>query len=179
MLDPEGHILTWNDGAQAIKGYSKAEIVGQHFSKFYLPEAVQSGWPARELALAEKEGRFSLTRGWRVKEGWLGILGVGDYHSPLHDTDWRKLCGFAKVTLDLTERKKADERIQNLNTELRNRVAQLDETRAILDLRTLELQKVSAQVLHIQDEERRRIARELHDDLGQQLGVHPEDDCWT
>ncbi len=151
MLDPEGHILTWNDGAQAIKGYSKAEIVGQHFSKFYLPEAVQSGWPARELALAEKEGRFS-DEGWRVKKDgsvfWALVI-----ITPLHDTDG-ELCGFAKVTLDLTERKKAEERIQNLNAELRNRVtAKLDETLAlILDPRTSKLQKVSAQVLHIQDE---------------------------
>jgi PAS domain S-box-containing protein len=166
VLDPEGHILTWNDGAQAIKGYSKAEIVGQHFSKFYLPEAVESGWPARELALAEKEGRFA-DEGWRVKKDgsvfWASVI-----ITPLRDADGR-LCGFAKVTQDLSERKKADERIQNLNTELRNRVTQLDETRAILDLRTMELRKVSARLLQVQDEERRRIARELHDDLGQQL----------
>ncbi len=166
VLDPKGHILTWNDGASAIKGYSKEEIVGQHFSKFYLPEAVESGWPARELALAEKEGRFS-DEGWRVKKDrsifWASVI-----ITPLRDADGR-LCGFAKVTQDLTERKKAEERIQNLNTELRNRVAQLDETRAILDLRTLELRKVSARLLQVQDEERRRIARELHDDLGQQL----------
>jgi PAS domain S-box-containing protein len=166
VLDPEGHILTWNDGAQAIKGYSKAEIVGQHFSKFYLPEAVESGWPARELALAEKEGRFA-DEGWRVKKDgsvfWASVI-----ITPLRDADGQ-LCGFAKVTQDLSERKKADERIQNLNTELRNRVTQLDETRAILDLRTLELRKVSARLLQVQDEERRRIARELHDDLGQQL----------
>jgi len=166
VLDPEGHILTWNDGAQAIKGYSKAEIVGQHFSKFYLPEAVENGWPARELAPAEKEGRFA-DEGWRVKKDgsvfWASVI-----ITPLRDADGR-LCGFAKVTQDLSERKKADERIQNLNTELRNRVTQLDETRAILDLRTMELRKVSARLLQVQDEERRRIARELHDDLGQQL----------
>ena len=166
VLDPEGHIVTWNDGAQAIKGYSKAEIVGQHFSKFYLPEAVESGWPARELALAEKEGRFA-DEGWRVKKDgsvfWASVI-----ITPLRDVEGQ-LCGFAKVTQDLSERKKADERIQNLNTELRNRVTQLDETRAILDLRTLELRKVSARLLQVQDEERRRIARELHDDLGQQL----------
>jgi PAS domain S-box-containing protein len=166
VLDPEGHILTWNDGARAIKGYSKAEIVGQHFSKFYLPEAVESGWPARELALAEKEGRFA-DEGWRVKKDgsvfWASVI-----ITPLRDAEGQ-LCGFAKVTQDLSERKKADERIQNLNSELRNRVTQLDETRAILDLRTLELRKVSARLLQVQDEERRRIARELHDDLGQQL----------
>jgi PAS domain S-box-containing protein len=166
VLDPDGHILTWNDGARAIKGYSKEEIVGQHFSKFYLPQAVESGWPSRELALAEKEGRFA-DEGWRVKKDgsvfWASVI-----ITPLRDADGQ-LCGFAKVTQDLSERKKAEERIQNLNTELRNRVTQLDETRAILDLRTLELRKVSARLLQVQDEERRRIARELHDDLGQQL----------
>ncbi len=52
ILNPEGNVLTWNPGAQAMKGYTRDEIVGQHFSKFYLPEAVQSGWPQRELALA-------------------------------------------------------------------------------------------------------------------------------
>ncbi len=166
MLDPEGHVLTWNEGARAIKGYSKEEIVGQHFSKFYMPEAVQSGWPNRELALAEKEGRFA-DEGWRVKKDgsvfWASII-----ITPLRNADGR-LCGFAKLTRDMTERKHWEERIQKLNTELRNRLAQLDETRRVLDLRTLELRKVSARLLQIQDEERRRIARELHDDLGQQL----------
>src|SRR5689334_9107013 len=53
LLDPEGHILTWNAGAQQIKGYSKDEILGKHFSIFYLPEAIKSEWPKQELALAE------------------------------------------------------------------------------------------------------------------------------
>src|ERR1700736_155010 len=52
ILDPEGNILTWNPGAQAMKGYTKDEVVGQHFSKFYPAEAIESGWPQRELALA-------------------------------------------------------------------------------------------------------------------------------
>jgi PAS domain S-box-containing protein len=166
VLDPEGRVLTWNDGARAIKGYSKEEIVGQHFSKFYLPEAVQSGWPERELALAKKEGRFA-DEGWRVKKDgsvfWASVI-----ITPLRSADGQ-LAGFAKVTQDMTERKKAEERIQNLNKELRDRVAQLDEIRQVLDLRTVDLRKVSARLLQIQDEERRRISRELHDDLGQQL----------
>jgi len=69
----------------------------------------------------------------------------------------------------MTERREAAERIQNLNRELRTRIAQLDESQRIIELRTLELQKLSTRVLQIQDEERRRIARDLHDDLGQQL----------
>jgi two-component system sensor kinase len=150
VLDPEGFVITWNAGAQAIKGYTRDEIVGQHFSKFYLPEAVESGWPTRELALAEKEGRFS-DEGWRVrKDGtsfWASVI-----ITALRDPDGR-LSGFAKVTQDMTERRKWEERIQELNRELRTRVNQLDESRHIVELRTLELQKLSVQLLHIQDEE--------------------------
>ena len=67
VLDPDGHVINWNAGAQAIKGYTRDEIVGQHFSKFYLPEAIESGWPSRALTLAQREGRFS-DEGWRAKK---------------------------------------------------------------------------------------------------------------
>ena len=58
ILDPEGRVLTWNSGARAIKGYTREEIVGKHFSVSYPQESIDSHWPERELALAEKEGRF-------------------------------------------------------------------------------------------------------------------------
>jgi PAS domain S-box-containing protein len=168
VLSPEGNVLTWNAGAQVLKGYSREEIVGQHFSKFYLPEAVESGWPMRELAMADKEGRFA-DEGWRVrKDGsvfWASVI-----ITALRDSTGR-LSGFAKITKDMSEPRDAAERINNLNRELRRKVAELDESRRIIELRTLELQKLSAEVMHVQDDERRRIARELHDDLGQQLSL--------
>lgn len=166
MLDPKGYVVTWNPGAQAIKGYTRDEIVGQHFSKFYPQEAIEGGWPARELALAEKEGRFA-DEGWRVKKDgtvfWASVI-ITSLRGPDN-----RIRGFAKVTRDMTERRQWDEQIQRLNRELRARVAQLDESQRVVELRTLELQKLSAQLLRVQDEERRRLARELHDELGQQL----------
>jgi PAS domain S-box-containing protein len=145
VLSPEGEVLTWNLGAEALMGYSKHEILGTHCSKFYLPEAVQSGLPAEELAIAEKEGRFANECWHSRKDGstfWACVV-----ITPLRGSTG-ELCGFAKVTQDITERREAAERITNLN---------------------LELQRLSAEVLQVQDDERRRIARELHDDLGQQL----------
>jgi len=168
VLSPEGNVLTWNTGARVLKGYSREEIVGQHFSKFYLPEAVESGWAMRELAMADKEGRFA-DEGWRVrKDGsvfWASVIITALRDSAGH------LSGFAKITKDMSEQRDAAERINNLNRELRRKVAELDESRHIIELRTLELQKLSAEVMHVQDDERRRIARELHDDLGQQLSL--------
>ena len=67
MLDPEGRVMTWNQGAERIKGYAASEIIGEHFSKFYSSEARESGWPQRELEIAASSGRFA-DEGWRVRK---------------------------------------------------------------------------------------------------------------
>src|SRR3954454_8408184 len=67
LLDTEGRILTWNLGGERIKGYAADEIIGRHFSTFYTREANDSGWPAHELSVAAREGRFE-DEGWRVRK---------------------------------------------------------------------------------------------------------------
>lgn len=107
MLDPEGRIATWNEGAQGIKGYTAQEIIGRHFSVFYPNEAVESRFPQYELEVAARVGSFE-DEGVRVrKDGsrfWASVV-----ITALRDPSGR-LVGFAKVTRDLTERKQAQER---------------------------------------------------------------------
>jgi PAS domain S-box-containing protein len=125
MLDPEGRVMTWNYGAERLKGYKADEIIGQHFSRFYPPDAASSDWPQRELAIARQEGRFE-DEGWRVrKDGtqfWANVVLTALY------SDRGELRGFSKVTRDITERKKYEERVNHLNAELTARVEELAET---------------------------------------------------
>jgi formate hydrogenlyase transcriptional activator len=106
MLDAEGKVLSWNSGAERIKGYSPDEIIGQHFSKFYPQESIDRGKPQHELVVAEAEGRFE-DEGWRIrKDGsrfWANVI-----ITALRGQDGR-LLGFSKVTRDYTARKSAEE----------------------------------------------------------------------
>ncbi|HET6929977.1 MAG TPA: PAS domain S-box protein [Candidatus Acidoferrum sp.] len=108
MLDPEGTVVSWNAGAERIKGYEAREIVGRNFSCFYPAEEVERGKPARQLKLALEQGRVE-DEGWRVrKDGsrfWADVV-----ITALHDATGR-LRGFAKVTRDVTEQKRAQELI--------------------------------------------------------------------
>lgn len=105
MLDPDGFVVSWNAGAEAIKGYRADEIIGQHFSRFYPPDSVARGWPEHELKVAGREGRFE-DEGWRLrKDGssfWANVV-----ITALYDPEGR-LRGFAKVTRDLTDRKRVE-----------------------------------------------------------------------
>lgn len=106
LLDISGHVLTWNKGAEQLKGYAADEIIGQHFSVFYPPQDIENGKPARELQEARKNGHFE-EEGWRVrKDGsqfWANVV-----ITALRD-ETGLLRGFGKVTRDFTKRKDAEE----------------------------------------------------------------------
>jgi PAS domain S-box-containing protein len=118
LLDPGGHIVSWNDGAQRIKGWTAEEIVGRHFSTFYTEDAVASDHPAHELEIAGREGRYE-EEGWRVrKDGtlfWANVVITALY------ADSGELVGFGKVTRDMTERKRNEEELREARAELERR----------------------------------------------------------
>jgi PAS domain S-box-containing protein len=103
MLDPAGHVINWNRGAQRITGYNAREILGQHFSVFFPREDCDAGLPARALATARKEKHY-LAEGWRLrKDGSKFFASV--VIDPIYEK--RKLVGYAKITRDISERQQA------------------------------------------------------------------------
>lgn len=147
MLDPAGNVATWNAGAESINGYKRADIIGQHFSRFYPEEDIRSGKPQRELEVACQAGRYE-DEGWRLrKDGsrfWANVIITAVKN------DAGTLVGFCKVTRDFTERMMARKALE-------------DSQRALREL--------SLHLLRAQDEERRLIGREMHDSLGQYLSI--------
>lgn len=106
QLDPFGNVTTWNPGAERIKGYAPPEIVGRHFSAFYTPEDIELGVPTRALSEAAEHGRFE-AEGWRLrKDGsrfWASVI-----IDRITDESGN-IVGFAKVTRDVTDRKRAED----------------------------------------------------------------------
>jgi PAS domain S-box-containing protein len=145
LLDPEGYIISWNAGAERIKGYRAEEIMGHHFSQFYPQEAIDRQWPEYELRMACAEGRFE-DEGWRIrKDGtrfWANVVitALFDEHG-IH-------VGFAKITRDLTDRKRIEalelaekrmtEFLAMLSHELRNPLAPIRNAVYLMQLKELD-----------------------------------------
>src|SRR5689334_22168518 len=134
LLDPGGHVQSWNAGAQRIKGYTPDEIIGRHFSIFYPPEEARRGKPAYGLRTALEEGRWE-EEAWRVrKDGsrfWASVV-----LTALFDEQGQHV-GFAKITRDLTERKQAEEeRTRLLNME---RGARAEAERSLQQLQAIQI----------------------------------------
>jgi PAS domain S-box-containing protein len=114
LLDPEGRVRSWNEGAQRIMGYTADEVIGTSFKRFYPEQAMASGFPDFELETAKREGRFE-DENWRVRKDrsqfWANVV-----ITALHDNTG-ELVGFAKITRDLTARREAEEQARNLAAE--------------------------------------------------------------
>jgi len=115
MLDPSGIVTNWNAGAERIKGYAPAEIIGQHFSRFYTDADRNNGKPARALKIARESGHY-VEEGWRVrKDGsffWASVI-----IDPIRDDDGT-LIGYAKITRDITERREAQLTLERVQQQL-------------------------------------------------------------
>jgi PAS domain S-box-containing protein len=115
MLSPQGHVVSWNKGAERIKGYKADEIIGKHFSCFYPPEAIAQGKPEQELRTAMEQGHAN-EEGWRVrKDGqqfWANVEITAIFE------EGGCLQGFAKITRDMTESKRSEQAIYDKNLEL-------------------------------------------------------------
>jgi len=182
QLNPAGHVVSWNAGAERLKGYRAEEIIGKHFSVLYLREDVMSGKPGLNLKEAAQHGQTE-DEGWRVrKDGsrfWANVV-----ITALRDQEGN-LLGFAKLTRDMTERRvkeealtkakellelRAEQRaavLTRVNHELRTEI--WDRERAEEQLRTSldQLRALAARLQSVREEERTSIAREIHDELGQ------------
>jgi PAS domain S-box-containing protein len=115
MLDPGGHVASWNAGAQRIKGYAPEEIIGEHFSRFYTPEDLDIAVPRTALETARTHGRYE-AEGWRMRKNgsrfWASVV-----IDAIHDDDG-KLIGFAKITRDMTEKRESQLRLEESREQL-------------------------------------------------------------
>jgi len=181
-LDPLGNVVSWNNGAERLKGYSAEEILGKHFSIFYPAEDVTSGKPEQILEEAAQRGQ-SEYEGWRIrKDGsrfWANVVVTALRNAK------GSLQAFAKVTRDMTARHSKEEAMakakellelrmkqrttvlgrvnQELRTEIAERGRAEQQLRASLD----QLRALAARLQSVREEERTSIAREIHDELGQ------------
>jgi PAS domain S-box-containing protein len=145
MLDIKGFITSWNLGAERICGFLADEIIGKHYSRFFLPDHATRGDPSIQLQFASIQGRYE-SEGWRVRKNgaqfWAHVI-----LTPLLDeTD--KLRGFSEIVHDITERKRAEEDLHSYADRLKT---------------------TSRRLVEVQESERRLLANELHDRVGQNL----------
>jgi PAS domain S-box-containing protein len=115
MLDPQGKVTSWNAGAERIKGYSAAEIIGSHFSRFYTADDRSAGLPDRSLRIAKELGRFE-KEGWRVRKD--GTEFVAHVVIDAIRSEQGELIGFAKVTRDVTERKRSQAALEQAQRDM-------------------------------------------------------------
>jgi PAS domain S-box-containing protein len=145
MLDMKGYITSWNLGAERIEGYRADEIIGKHYSRFFLPDHATRGDPGMQLQFASLQGRYE-SEGWRVRKNgsqfWAHVI-----LTPLRD-ETEKLRGFSEIVHDITDRKRVEEDLHSYADRLKT---------------------TSRRLVEVQESERRLLATELHDRVGQNL----------
>jgi PAS domain S-box-containing protein len=145
LLDMNGYVTSWNLGAERIEGFLADEIIGKHYSRFFLPDHATRGDPGMQLQFASIQGRYE-SEGWRVRkngsEFWAHVI-----VTPLRD-ETGNLRGFSEIVHDITDRKRAEEDLHNYADRLKT---------------------TSRRLVEVQESERRLLAMELHDRVGQNL----------
>jgi PAS domain S-box-containing protein len=145
MLDIKGYVTSWNLGAERIEGFFADEIIGKHYSRFFLPDHATRGDPGMQLQFASIQGRYE-SEGWRVRKNgsqfWAHVI-----LTPLRD-ETGKLRGFSEIVHDITDRKRAEEDLHSYADRLKT---------------------TSRRLVEVQESERRLLATELHDRVGQNL----------
>jgi PAS domain S-box-containing protein len=193
QLDPLGHIVSWNAGAERLKGYRTDEVLGKHFSIFYEPNDVQRGRPEDNLVSAAEGGEYK-DEGWRIrKDGsrfWAYVV-----ITALRDPNGN-LLGFVKLTRDMTElrareavleeaKEKLELRVEQrgavlakVNLELRQEIAESQRIEGELRKSLEQLRALAARIQLVREEERTLVAREMHDELGQACTAIKMDLAW-
>lgn len=166
LTDPDGVITSWNVAAERVIGYAEAEAVGRHYSLIFTPEDRHNGLPEWELRTAREQGRAEDER-WHLRKdgGRFWALGIV---TPLRDPDGR-LTGFSKILRDITDRKRMEGELRDAKDRLEERTAALGGALQSLEAEMVQRRDLARRLSTVQEDERKRVARDLHDSVGQLL----------
>jgi PAS domain S-box-containing protein len=159
MLDPKGCVASWNLGAERATGYRAEEVLGRSVSMFYSPEDIASGKLKRTLQMLQRSARIE-EESWRVRKDGSRFL-VSAVLTAVRDARGN-LRGYVKVARDITERKRAEETLRQSELHFRRLFNEAQEMQQ-------DLRELSERLLRVQEDERKRLSRELHDEVGQAL----------